>query len=89
MSEGYLTMAEIEATYPNEWVLIANPTKKRKTQQVTGGHVVIHCADRVEYWRLLGEWDDPQVKELATQYVGKFPEDEDVMLPIEPALSQQ
>ena len=89
MNEPYLTMAEIEAKYLNQWVLIANPTKRRKSEAVTGGHVVIHCADRIEYFRLLAEWNDPEITSLATLFAGKFPEGDDVPLGIEPALSQK
>jgi hypothetical protein len=71
MGEQYLTMAEIEAKYPNEWVLIGNPTTKRGSLAPTGGHVILHCATREEFYRQLGEWDDPAVKHLASWYTGK------------------
>ena len=45
MSEPYRTMAEIEATYPNEWVLIDRPKVDRR-EQMLGGHVVFHSEDR-------------------------------------------
>jgi hypothetical protein len=64
-------MAEIVAKYPNEWVLIANPTKRRGVTGPTGGVVVVHSPDRAEYFRLLGEWDDPEVKYVASWYTGK------------------
>lgn len=64
----YLTMAEIEAKYPNAWVYLANPTKNR--QGVTGGYVILHAADRAEYYRLIDGWDDPEVKHLASWYTG-------------------
>jgi hypothetical protein len=36
MAEQYMTMAEIEAKYPNEWVLIANPRKDGRTKLTSG-----------------------------------------------------
>jgi hypothetical protein len=81
MAEPYMTMAEIEAKYPNEWVLIANP-KLTRYQEVVGGVVVLHSPNRVEYLRLVGEWDDPAVKHTASWYTGK-PGDEE-LLPAEP-----
>jgi hypothetical protein len=69
MSEQYLTMAEIEAKYPNHWVLLANP-KLTRYQEVAGGVVVVHSPDRAEYLRLVGEWDDPAVKHIASWYTG-------------------
>ncbi|HET6575001.1 MAG TPA: hypothetical protein VFG68_15450 [Fimbriiglobus sp.] len=45
MGDEYLTMAEIEAKYPGEWVLLDRPTKDRHGD-VTGGRLVFHQADR-------------------------------------------
>ena len=82
MAEPYLTMAEIEAKYPNEWVLIANPKMGKKHEWVLGGTVVVHSADRAEFLRLVGEWDDPAVKHVASWYTGK--ETVDDLEPAEP-----
>lgn len=76
MAELYLTMAEIEAKYPNEWVLITNPTTRSKSLAPTGGVVVVHSPDRAEYLRLVAEWDDPTVKHFASWYTGEDPVDE-------------
>ena len=76
MSEPYLTMAEIEATYPDEWVLLTHPTKRRGVVGPTGGVVVVHSPDQQEFWRLVGEWDDPAVKHTASWYTGKGPVDD-------------
>lgn len=65
----YLTIAEMTAKYPNEWIFIANPTSTR--QGVTGGYVILHAADRDEFYRLMSKWDDPEVKHLASWYTGK------------------
>ena len=50
MSEQYLTMAEIEAKYPDEWVLVDKPTVDT-LDDVLGGRVVWHHADRDEFDR--------------------------------------
>ena len=89
MAEQYSTMAEIEAKYPNEWVLIANPTTRGRSLAPTGGVVVLHSPDRAEFLRMVGEWDDPNVKHLVTQYVGKFPEEADEIEPVEPEIARQ
>jgi hypothetical protein len=65
----YMTTAEIEAKYPNEWIFIANPTFARG-YDVRGGHVVFHCAERAEFLRRIGEWNDPAVKQTASLYTG-------------------
>jgi hypothetical protein len=65
----YLTIAEINAKYPDEWVFLANPTSNR--QGVTGGYVIVHSADPAEYRRLVEAWDDPEVKHLASWYTGE------------------
>jgi hypothetical protein len=66
----YLTIAEITAKYPDEWILIGNPTSTR--QGVTGGYVILHAADRAEFYRLMSQWDDPEVKHLASWYTGEI-----------------
>jgi hypothetical protein len=48
MSEPYMTMAEIEAKYPNEWVLIDKP-KVDSYADVVGGQVVWHHANRDQF----------------------------------------
>ena len=50
MNEPYQTMAEIEAKYPNEWVLVDKPTVDR-LDDVIGGNVIWHHADRDEFDR--------------------------------------
>jgi hypothetical protein len=82
MNEPYLTMAEIEAKYPNEWVLISNP-KLTRYQEVLGGQVVLHCADRAEFLRRVGEWDGGGTKLAAVRYAGRFPDEDDEPLPVE------
>jgi len=72
VGEQYLTMAEIEAAYPNEWVLIDRPTSpKRRPETVTGGYVVMHDADRGEFDRRLVDRDEfPHVVDCAILYIG-------------------
>ena len=82
MAEPYLTMAEIEARYPNEWVFLINPTHRRKWGALTGGCVVFHSPDRAEFLRMVGEWDDPSVKHTASWYTGKDTADD--IEPVEP-----
>ena len=83
MSEPYLTMAEIEVKYPNQWVLIANPTRRGRSLAPTGGRVVVNATDRVEFYRLWGQWKDDTIRSFAVEYVGKFPEELDEILPAE------
>lgn len=72
MADQCLTMAGIEAQYPNQWVFIKNPTHRRKWHAPTGG-VVVHSPDRAEYLRLVGEWNAPEVRHTASWYTGKDP----------------
>jgi hypothetical protein len=84
MAEPYMTMAEIEAKYPNEWVFIANTTTGRGSLAPTGGIVVFHSPDRVEFVRMRGEWNgwgDPAYRHTASWYTGKDPVGE--LLPVE------
>jgi hypothetical protein len=84
MAEPYMTMAEIEAKFPNEWVLIANPTARGQSPAPTGGVVVAHSSDRGEFLRRFAEWDDPQCKHIATWYTGTIPPEEIVPVESEP-----
>jgi hypothetical protein len=78
MAEPYMTMAEIEAKYPNQWVLIDKPTKDRKTGRTSGGVVVLHSADREEFYRRF-EQSLEGVGDCAILYTGK-PNSDDVWL---------
>ena len=67
----YMTIAEINAKYPNEWVFLAKPTTTR-SNEVTGGHVIIHSADPAEYRRLFEALPEiPDVYFFASWYTGK------------------
>ena len=54
MSSQYLTRAEIDAKYPNEWVLL-DQTQTDRYGNLLGGHVVASSPDRVELIRLTQE----------------------------------
>jgi hypothetical protein len=81
MGEQYLTRAEMEKLYPNEWVLIDKPTTRRRSQEVTGGVVVMHSPDRAEFDRRL--FDFPEIVMGAILYTGPPVLEEDEV--IEPA----
>lgn len=53
MASEYLTIAEIDQKYPNEWVLLTEPKVNQKTCEVFGGRVVLHATTRAEFDRLL------------------------------------
>ena len=88
MTGKYQTIAEIEVEYNGEWVLIANPTYKPKSPEITGGVVAVHCADRLEYFRMLGEWDSTGIELSAVRFVGCFPEVDEVEI-VEPELARR
>jgi hypothetical protein len=78
----YLTMDQIKAQYPNEWVFLAKPTTDR-SQHVTGGHVIAHHTSRAEFLRLVGEAPEmPEVRMFASQWTGDmYGRDEDALEP--------
>jgi hypothetical protein len=86
MNEPYMTMAQIEAKYPNEWVLIDKPTSKPDSLAVTGGLVVFHCHERTEFIRRV--FDFPEVREGAIQYIGRFPEPDEEVASVEQELAR-
>lgn len=52
MTEPYLTHAELEQRFPNEWVMLRDPRVNRR-QEVLGGYLLFHSGDRVEFDRLI------------------------------------
>jgi hypothetical protein len=67
-----LTMAEIEARYPKEWVLLSD-LETNERQQVVRARLVFHSPDRDEVDRqalLL-----PIPRHIAIFYTGPIPED--------------
>jgi hypothetical protein len=84
MNNPYLTMAEIEAKYPNEWVFITNATTNGASLAPTGGVVVFHSPDHIEFSRMRGDWNgwgDPTYRQTASWYTGY--ETVDALLPVE------
>ncbi|HYH65086.1 MAG TPA: hypothetical protein VD866_10365 [Urbifossiella sp.] len=76
MPEQYQTLAEMKERYPNEWVLIGRP-KLDRYQDVTGGHVLFHTADRLEMDRhMLALPDEACTPMMACRYMGEpvYPE---------------
>jgi hypothetical protein len=71
-----LTIAEIEARYPSEWVLLEDP-ETNEVQQVLAGKVRYHCKDRDELYEKAIEL---RLKRGAVLFTGGFPEDEEFLL---------
>ena len=76
MGEQYLTMAEIEAKYPKEWVLIDRPTNNRRTGDVTGGYVIMHTPDRAAINQRLLSLRDGRPFVFALLHIGLSAEEE-------------
>jgi hypothetical protein len=72
-----LTMAEIEARFPKEWVLLGDP-ETNEYQEVLRGRLIFHSSDRDEVDRqalLL-----PIPRHIAIFYTGPIPEDVEFVL---------
>ena len=76
MGESYMTMAEIEKKYPNEWVLIDNP-KTTRYQEVLGGQVVYHGPDKLALYRKVDEL--PKPFNIAVWFIGPLLDDDEVL----------
>lgn len=72
MAEPYLTMAEIEARYPSEWVLV-DKLRKGRNGFAVGGVVVAHGADRDAVCRACAALPIP--RDVAMFHTGPIPED--------------
>jgi len=71
-----LTMAQIEASFESEWVLIEDP-RTDAALEVGGGTVRWHGKDREEVYRRAIEI---RPKRFAIVYTGKTPEDTAIVL---------
>ena len=71
-----LSLAEIEARFPSEWVLLEDPVTN-EVQQVLAGKVRYHSKDRDEVYDKAVEL---KLKRMAVRYTGDFPEDEEFVL---------
>jgi hypothetical protein len=72
VSEGdVLTIEEIEARFPSEWVLIGDP-KTDEFQRLLAGTVLFHSPDRDAVDRKLLELRPTR---FAFRYLGTLPED--------------
>lgn len=75
MGNKMLSMEEIEGKYKDEWVLIEYEELDDKLN-VKKGKVIAHSSCREEIYACLSE---TKGKDIAIEYVGKFPEDLAVM----------
>lgn len=66
-----LTLPEIEARFPSEWVLIGDP-QTDEFQRLRSGTVLFHSPDRDEVDRKLLELRPPK---FAFRFLGSPPED--------------
>jgi hypothetical protein len=63
-----LTLPEIEARFPSEWVLLADP-EKDKGHRVCSGRLLYHSKDRAE---VLSKLMELRPKKAAFLYTGKI-----------------
>lgn len=77
-----LTLAQIEAQFQSEWVLIEEPLTN-EALEVQSGKVRWHSKDREEVYRKVVEMHP---KRFAILYTGKMPEDTAIVLCISPSI---
>ena len=71
-----LTLAQIEARFHSEWVLIEEP-QTNDALEVQSGKVRWHSKDREEVYRKVAEM---QPRRFAILYTGTMPEDTAIVL---------
>ncbi len=76
MHDDVLTLAEIEARFEAEWVLIDDP-RTDEALEVQGGRVCWHSKDRDEVYRKAIEL---RPHRFAVLYTGKMPADTAIVL---------
>jgi hypothetical protein len=71
-----LTLAEIQAQFPGEWVLVADP-QTGPTRDVQSGNVLHHSKDRDEVYRQAVALRPAR---FALLYTGTMPPDTEILL---------
>ena len=71
-----LTLAEIEAQFPGEWVLVGDP-RTDDNLEVQSGQVLCHSKDRDEVYR---HGVEVRPARFAMLYTGKLPENRAIIL---------
>jgi hypothetical protein len=74
--EEILTIAQIEARFDSEWILIGDP-QTNEALEVQSGKVLWHSKDREEVYRKAVEL---RPQRSAMLYTGKMPKDTAVVL---------
>ena len=74
--DDILTLAQIEAQFISEWVLVEDP-QTNDVLEVQGGKVRWHSKDREEVYRQAVVL---RLKRFAILYTGKMPEDTAIVL---------
>ena len=74
--DDILTIAEIEAQFESEWVLVEDP-QTNEALEVQGGKVRWHSQDRDEVYRKAVEL---RPRRFAMLYTGKMPKDTAIVL---------
>ena len=74
--DSVLTVAQIEAQFESEWILVEDP-QTNDALEVQSGKVRWHSKDRDEVYRKAVEL---RPKRFAMLYTGKMPEDTAVVL---------
>ena len=74
--EEVLTIAQIEARFDSEWILVGDP-QTNEALEVQSGKVLWHSKDREEVYRKAVQL---RPKRSAMLYTGKMPKDTAVVL---------
>jgi hypothetical protein len=74
--EEVLTIAQIEAQFDSEWILVGDP-QTNEALEVQSGKVLWHSKDREEVYRKAVEL---RPRRSAMLYTGKLPKDTAVVL---------
>ncbi len=73
---GVMTLAQIEAQFKSEWILLENPRKNR-LGQLAGGRVLFHSKNRDEVYRKATQL---RPKRSGFYYTGKIPKGTAIIL---------
>lgn len=70
-----LTIAELKARFPDEWVLLTDP-ETTEVHEVLSGTVILHSKDREEFdQKMIQLCEERPPGHIAVLYTGEMPED--------------
>jgi hypothetical protein len=74
METTFLTIEQMKAQYPDQWLLVANP-KTDENLDLLEGKVIAHSADCQQIYDAIAQERNTRTGTLSIEYTGSIPDD--------------